>query len=179
MTWWESMARRRHHSPNENIGANSAEEGKVELMTSGGWVRGMIYRRDCTLWEMSTHTAEAASSSPVHIMLCGGCVFHFPSTSQVSSSCSNDSLHSALLWSSLSCQILFSGSVADSKSHWTFVRNVAIIVALYLVGILVFFFLVLFEFFVVCLFVCFYCFLWKIKKEVANDRLNIWFWWLF
>lgn len=137
MTWWESMARRRHHSPNENIGANSAEEGKVELMTSGGWVRGMIYRRDCTLWEMSTHTAEAASSSPVHIMLCGGCVFHFPSTSQVSSSCSNDSLHSALLWSSLSCQILFSGSVADSKSHWTFVRNVAIIVALYLVGILV------------------------------------------
>lgn len=161
----ESIERRRHHGPNENIRGNSAEEGKVELMTSGEWVRGMIYRRDCTLWERSTHTAEAASSGPAHTMLCGSWVFHFTSTPQVSLFCSNDSLHSSLSWPTLGCQTFFSGSVADSKSHLTFVRNVTIICALYPIGIFCFFSFC-FEVFGLYLFV-FYCFLRK-KMQKRN-----------
>jgi hypothetical protein len=55
--------------------------------------------------------------------------------------------------------MLFSGSVADSKSHLTFVRNVAIIFALYPIGI---FALTCFVLSFVSLFVCF---LFKIETE--------------
>lgn len=135
----------------KNNRGNSAEEGKLELiMTWGEWVRGKIYRRDCTLWERSRHTAEAASSAPAHTGLCGLWVLHSTSTSQVSSSCSSDV---SLSWPMLSYQMLFSDSVAVSESHLTFVRNLAIIFALYPIDIFGFN-LFCFEVLVLCLCVC-------------------------